>query len=67
MSATSLLPWGWDSGSVTDPVAQFDVRDVVVVAGKDPYAFKGYPDLHGAHIRPSGKGGCGNNEYNQKS
>jgi phytanoyl-CoA hydroxylase len=64
MSAESLLPWG-DSGKVGTPVAQFDSRDIEIIAGIDPYAWRGYESKHGVHIRPDGKGGCGHNEYNK--
>ena len=55
MSAESLLPW--QSGEDV-PVAQRDSRDIVMVAGKDPYAYKGTEDLAHTHVRPDGKGGC---------
>lgn len=55
MSAESLLPW-FHQGDA--PMAQQDVRDIVMVAGVDPHAYKGTEDIHGAHLRPSGKGGC---------
>lgn len=61
MSAESLLPWfGTDKGGVST----LDHRDIVMVAGEDPYAWKGVEDVHKPHIRPDGKGGCGNLEYN---
>ena len=62
MSAASLLPWGTEKSP--DYIAIQDSRDVVMIAGTDPYAWRGYQDLHGTHCRPDGKGGCGNNEYN---
>ena len=49
MSAESLLPW---KGGGTD------YRDIVVVAGEDPYAYKGTTDEARPHVRPSGEGGC---------
>lgn len=64
MSAESLLPW---IGTADDGAfAQMDHRDIVMIAGEDPYAFKGTIDYHGAHVRPSGEGGCGSFEYNKK-
>lgn len=56
MSAESLLPWfrpaeGESMGTV-------DHRDVLLVAGADPYPFKGTADLMRPHIRPDGEGGC---------
>ena len=29
-----------------------------MVAGKDPYAYKGIDDVMRPHVRPDGKGGC---------
>ena len=57
MSASSLLPW---TGTHDGPhVAIADKRDIVMVAGKDPYAYKGLENNHQAWVRPSGEGGCG--------
>ncbi|OEU87522.1 phytanoyl-CoA dioxygenase [Streptomyces abyssalis] len=57
MSAQSLLPWqGPPEGTHT---AKWDFRDVTLVAGTDPYAWKGYADVVRPHIRPSRDGGCG--------
>lgn len=58
MSASSLLPWHAGSG-LKGPVAQADYRDIVLVAGKDPYAWKGTEDIAHPHVRPAGEGGCG--------
>ena len=65
MSAESLLPWHW-GGTMDGPVSQLDSRDILMVAGEDPYKFKGTTNVHGVHIRPDGLGGCGNYEYNKK-
>jgi len=62
MSAESLLPWGTEKSD--DYIAIQDSRDVIMIAGEDPYAWRGYTNVHGTHVRPDGKGGCGNNEYN---
>ncbi|MDX2081700.1 MAG: phytanoyl-CoA dioxygenase family protein [Terrimicrobiaceae bacterium] len=56
MSAQSLLPWTSDTGG--KPVSTFDARDVVLVAGTDPYAYKGTVDVARPMIRPIGQGGC---------
>lgn len=64
MSAESLLPWFYQKGN--EAVATLDHRDVILVCGEDPYAWKGYEDSHTSHIRPDGKGGCGNFEYNSE-
>ena len=55
MSAESLLPWFFEEGA---QMALQDTRDIVLVAGRDPYAYKGTTDLFRPHLRPSGKGGC---------
>ena len=64
MSATSLLPW---TGNLQEhktflddsvSVAKADARDIVMIAGEDPYAWMGTTDDHRPHIRPSGEGGC---------
>lgn len=57
MSAESLLPWGRPPEGVH--VGKHDYRDIVLVAGKDPYAYKGTEDLAYPSVRPDGKGGCG--------
>jgi phytanoyl-CoA hydroxylase len=61
MSAESLLPW---FGTCEGGPAGLDRRDIILVAGEDPYAWKGLEEIHSAHIRPDGKGGCGNFQYN---
>jgi phytanoyl-CoA hydroxylase len=48
MSAESLLPW-WRSGGPVPPTQ--DNRDVVLVAGTDPYAWKGTEDLNRPYVR----------------
>jgi ectoine hydroxylase-related dioxygenase (phytanoyl-CoA dioxygenase family) len=55
MSAESLLPWRPVPGQ---HVAKWDYRDIVMVAGEDPYAYKGIEDIARPHIRPDGEGGC---------
>ncbi len=59
MSAESLLPWYGDSIPNGRHVAASDMRDIVMVAGEDPYAFRGTEDIMRPHVRPSGEGGCG--------
>ena len=56
MSAESLLPWRAPTGD--DWMARTDYRDVVLVAGEDPYAYKGTTDIAVPHIRPDRAGGC---------
>ncbi|MFL5801740.1 MAG: phytanoyl-CoA dioxygenase family protein [Roseiflexaceae bacterium] len=65
MSAESLLPWQkFEPGQ---SIATADYRDIVLVAGRDPYAWKGTEDRASAHVRPSGEGGCGNSERNSEA
>lgn len=56
MSAESLLPWY----PPTDDrqMAITDYRDIVMVAGKDPYAYKGLQDIAKPHVRRDKLGGC---------
>ncbi len=48
MSAESLLPWDWDGRLA----ATRDNRDIVLVRGEDPYAYKGTEDLTFPFLRP---------------
>ncbi|HEX6357388.1 phytanoyl-CoA dioxygenase family protein [Actinophytocola sp.] len=56
MSAESLLPWF--PPTAKEPMALLDHRDIVMVAGVDPYAYKGTTDVMEPHVRPDGDGGC---------
>ncbi len=56
MSAESLLPW-FDP-TEPEPMAMLDHRDVMLVACRDPYAFKGTTDVMRPHVRPDREGGC---------
>jgi phytanoyl-CoA hydroxylase len=56
MSAESLLPWSVPPKGTT--VAQADFRDVVLVAGTDPYEYKGLEEVRRPRIRPDRDGGC---------
>jgi ectoine hydroxylase-related dioxygenase (phytanoyl-CoA dioxygenase family) len=47
MSANSLLPWDWD-GRIA-PTR--DMRDIMLVCGVDPYAWKGTEDITFAFLR----------------
>ena len=64
MSASSLLPWTSnlekhrDFVDASRSVAKADYRDVVMVAGEDPYAWMGTHDRAKPHVRPAGSGGC---------
>jgi phytanoyl-CoA hydroxylase len=56
MSAESLLPWIWPSEPTG--LGLHDHRDIVMIAGVDPYAYKGTQDVMRPHVRPDGEGGC---------
>ncbi|MBV7332346.1 phytanoyl-CoA dioxygenase family protein [Chloroflexi bacterium TSY] len=56
MSAESLLPW--HPPQEGEHMAISDYRDIVMVAGTDPYAWKGIEDRAKPGVRPSGEGGC---------
>ncbi|GAA4691294.1 phytanoyl-CoA dioxygenase family protein [Phytohabitans rumicis] len=56
MSATSRLPWVKAPEGVS--FAKWDYRDIVMVAGTDPYAYLGLADLARPHVRPERDGGC---------
>ena len=56
MSAESLLPWFPPRSN--EAMGTLDHRDVLLVAGEDPYLFKGTADLMHPHVRPDGDGGC---------
>lgn len=62
MSAESLLPWQPPKPGKLN--ANNDFRDIVMVAGTDPYAWKGIEDLNKPHVRPTGEGGCGSAWHN---
>lgn len=55
MSAESLLPWREAKGEFS---GELDFRDIVLVAGEDPYAYKGTEELSEMHSRPDKEGGC---------
>jgi phytanoyl-CoA hydroxylase len=56
MSAPSLLPWRPPREG--EHMAMVDDRDIVMVAGNDPYAYKGLEDRHRTYLRPDREGGC---------
>ncbi len=56
MSAESLLPWRLPEEG--EHMATADYRDIVMVAGMDPYEWKGTRDIAKPMVRPSGEGGC---------
>ena len=56
MSAESLLPWRPPAEGVQMAIA--DYRDIVMIAGQDPYGWKGLDEMAKPFVRPSGEGGC---------
>jgi len=48
MNAWSRLPWQTAEG---EPAAQADYRDIVMVAGEDPYAWRGTEDRADISLR----------------
>lgn len=56
MSCESFLPWNHPEEST--PMAKHDYRDIVVVAGKDPYAHRGVRDIAQPMLRRDGRSGC---------
>ena len=58
MSAESLLLWQKPKAEDPTPMGQQDYRDIVMVAGEDPYAYKGVVNVSKAYVRPAGEGGC---------
>jgi phytanoyl-CoA hydroxylase len=56
MSAESLLPWMPSPDGTR--IALTDYRDIVMVAGNDPYAYKGIEDIARPGVRPDKQGGC---------
>jgi ectoine hydroxylase-related dioxygenase (phytanoyl-CoA dioxygenase family) len=56
-SAETLLPWRYPEDKSTR-MATHDYRDIVMIAGQDPYAYKGLTEVAFPHIRPNREGGC---------
>ncbi len=48
MSAESMLPWDQDGKLQSSE----DCRDIVLIAGEDPYAYKGTIDVNKPYLRP---------------
>lgn len=58
MRAESFLPWQPPAAGYKAGMAKLDYRDVIMVAGTDPYSHHGYADLARPQIRPDGRSGC---------
>jgi phytanoyl-CoA hydroxylase len=55
-SAETFLPWLPPQKQTG--MAVHDHRDIVLIAGEDPYGYKGIEDIMFPHIRPDREGGC---------
>ncbi|MBK1857007.1 phytanoyl-CoA dioxygenase family protein [Cerasicoccus arenae] len=64
MSAESLLPWARSETQVA--IGHYDKRDIVMVAGEDPYAYKGTEDIAKPTVRSAGEGGCGDGRMSKE-
>ena len=60
MSAESLLPWFPQEGI---GMAKTDFRDIVMIAGHDPYTWKPTEHFFQPHVRKEGNGGCAGDRY----
>jgi phytanoyl-CoA hydroxylase len=56
MSAESLLPWRPPKEG--EHMGMTDYRDIIMVAGADPYGYKGTKDLAKPYSRADRDGGC---------
>jgi phytanoyl-CoA hydroxylase len=56
MSAESFLPWSPPKEG--EGMGMVDNRDILMIAGEDPHAWKGTTQINGVWVRPSGEGGC---------
>ncbi len=56
MTCESRLPWSLPKEG--EHMGSCDHRDIIIVAGQDPYAYRGYEEIHTPSVRPSGEGGC---------
>ena len=57
MSAESLLPWH-GLPPEGEHIGKFDHRDIILVAGRDPYAYKGTAEIVRPYLRKDRDGGC---------
>lgn len=62
MSAESLLPWHAPPSDTAQSIGTLDNRDIVMIAGEDPYHWKPLEELSVTHVRPDRRGGCGQAE-----
>jgi phytanoyl-CoA hydroxylase len=60
MSCESFCPWQPPAPDYKAGMAKHDYRDVVIVAGQDPYSHHGYATFAEPMLRPDGRSGCVN-------
>ena len=65
MSAESLLPW--HAVQPGERMATADVREIVMIAGEDPYEYKGTTMSGKPSVRSAGEGGCGDGRQDVRS
>ena len=53
-----------DAPTIQAAIDSAGAWDIVMVAGEDPYAWKGIHDLVRPHVRAAGEGGCGDGRTN---
>lgn len=58
MSCESFCPWQPPAADYKGGMAKHDYRDVVIVAGQDPYQHHGYTNTAEPLLRPDGRTGC---------
>jgi phytanoyl-CoA hydroxylase len=64
MSAESLLPWSPPGKG--EHMGNVDFRDILMIAGEDPYAYKGVTETPDRiYVRRSGEGGCFDSSANK--
>jgi ectoine hydroxylase-related dioxygenase (phytanoyl-CoA dioxygenase family) len=67
MSAESFLPWGLPREEKKESMATTDYRDILMIAGEDPYDWKGIEEKNTVWVRPSGEGGCVDSNAKKKA
>ena len=65
MSAESLLPWR--NPKPGERMATADIREIIMIAGEDPYSYKGTEIKGQPHVRTAGDGGCGDGRQDVRS
>ncbi|MYC16708.1 MAG: phytanoyl-CoA dioxygenase family protein [Gemmatimonadetes bacterium] len=65
MSAESLLPWR--NLKPGERMATADMREIIMIAGEDPYAYKGTKITGQPNVRTAGDGGCGDGRQDLRS